>query len=313
MIRREFSISLFLVLIISIYIQFSPAIAASGPVVLSDDTLSVSSTQGEGDNEFNYTFNVQPGKYAVIAVLHGIPNEDASSYRSFLSVFSDASYSQSVSYTEFNAMNPKIDPKNVKFFCINGINLENENSYYAQCGYIDSPGTPGYKLKVWYRIEIENGNNTGMRILDVNSSVTGEIKSEIFDAYQVYLEADRAYNITLTGGSTSCYDLYLSNGSTLASSCITTWGANETIVSFIPEKTGYFCLIVTNPVWSNAEYELEIKRVKPIILTTPSTDEPSSDTGTTTPTTNAGSFPGLFIILGCLATLVIVIRRHKKI
>ncbi|MFX0174086.1 MAG: hypothetical protein ACFE9L_19545 [Candidatus Hodarchaeota archaeon] len=155
-----------------------------------------------------------------------------------------------------------------------------------------------------------------MRILEINSSVTAQIESEIFDVNQVYLEAGRIYNVTLTGSSTFSYDLYLSNGINLVYSCTASWGANVSIVLYIPEETGYYCLVVTNPAWKNAEYELEIKQVKPIILTTPTTPsmgEPSSDIGTTTPTTNVGSFPGLFTILSCFTSLVVVIRRHKKI
>jgi hypothetical protein len=315
MIKRELSIFLFLIIFLLTIFQFSPAIGSSVPVVLLDDTqFSDLHIPAEHPPIHNYTFTAHPGRYTVVAVLHGEESDDPTAYRSFISEFSDENYSSSVFYAEFNARQ-EFDPKNVKFHVIDGTDLENGTSYYVQCGWIDSPGsTWRYKLQARYYIEIENGNNTGMRTLEVNSSVTSDIGNEIFDAYQVYLEAGHAYNVTLTGGSTFSFDLYLTNGTTLASSCIAAWGANETIVSFIPEETGYFCIVVTNPMKFSGEYELEIKRTKPIELP-PSTGKTSSEpsiTTPTTPTTSASSFPGFFTILGCFATLVVFIRRHKN-
>lgn len=233
------------------------------PQVLSADNPIICTPPKHGYDPYGhtdyYSFNVQSGIYTVVALLN-LDTDVLDPDPMYFYLYSDEDYTQEVSTT---ALQPKIQKKatwrSLGFFIIDGSNLENEKPYYAGV------------CAVWgqlFIIEMENGKNSSMKILEGNNSVTGSFTDiEIIDAYQVYFESGFTYNITLDVPANISYDLFLSKGTrnekaALASSHSEEHGIDESINSLIVNETGNYCIVITNPNCYQGSYTLDITGVE---------------------------------------------------
>jgi hypothetical protein len=263
--------------------------------VLSADTPILGTPPKHGYDAYGhtdyYSFNVQSGIYTVVALLN-LDTDVLDPDPMYFYLYSDDNYTQEVSTT---ALQPRIQKKatwrSLGFFTIDGANLENEKPYYAGV------------LAVWgqrFIIEMENGKNTSMQILEVNKSVTSSFNDiEIIDAYQVYFESGFTYNITLDVPSNISYDLFLFKGTrnekaALASSHSEEHGIDESINSLIVNDTGYYCIVITNPNFYQGSYTLDITGVEYV-----------SETKT-------ASFSKLVAVILPLALVTLVVYRKRR-
>ncbi|MFX0182011.1 MAG: hypothetical protein ACFE95_02920 [Candidatus Hodarchaeota archaeon] len=267
MIRRKFRLFICIPVFFFAFLSLPLSSAASEPQALSANNPIIAIQPKPTSFPFhythtdNYSFNVQSGTYAVVAVLYLQSVISLDVYNPlYFYLYSADDFTQTVSTT---ALQPRImrkaNWKSLGFFTIDGLNLDNDKPY--------SVGVKG-SFGESFIIEMENGKNSSMQMLEVNTSVTSSFTDlEIIDAYQVYFESGFTYNITLDVPENISYDLFLSKGAmdektALASSLSDEHGRDESINSFIANETGYYCIMVTNPNCYQGSYTLDITGVE---------------------------------------------------
>ena len=242
------------------------------------------------DNFNIYAIQVQPGNYTVIGFRAGPDAEDWQDADLYDDITMDASLidirmwyrSTTISYDE------------VGFFVIDGTGFGSVEDYYIK--YDQWTGD-------YHWIEIENGENTGMKSLNIGDEVIGSFDAmEVIDAYQVYLESGKTYNITLTVPASNTFDLYLNDGlsdddSAIAFSHSDTLGVDE-YISHTISVAGYYCIVITNPNFSSGDYTLNI-----ILSDSTNGDDGNGDDG------NGGGeqIPGYMIELMSLTLMISVL------
>jgi hypothetical protein len=263
MIRRKFTLIICIPVLFFAFLSLPLSAASSEPQALSANAPIMGRQPKPTSFPFhythtdNYSFNVQSGTYAVVAVLYLQSVISLDVYNPlYFYLYSTDDFTQTVSTT---ALQPRIMRKanwrSLGFFTIDGSNLDNDKPY--------SVGVKG-SFGESFIIEMENGKNSSMQMLDINTSVTSSfINDEILDAYQVYFESGFTYNITLDVPENISYDLFLSKGAmdektALASSLSDEHGIDESINSFTANETGYHCIVVTNPNCYQGSYTLDI-------------------------------------------------------
>ncbi|MFX1499574.1 MAG: hypothetical protein ACFFDH_01265 [Promethearchaeota archaeon] len=247
--KKRISIFLILsILVLSTFAFFLPMVLAQIPFV--DDTPQYN-VSPSGDDTL-YSANVQPGNYTVVGFRAG---PGAGSQHAYL--YSDIDMTIELQDTIILYEDSDVTWQEVGFFTIDGTELGSATPYYL-------------KYNEWHDAfhwaEMENGETTGMTLMNIGDEMTGSLDAmEVFDAYQVYLDADYTYNITLDVPATRTFDLYFCNGlndedNALAYSHSDTEGVDENIISPVPID-GYYCIVITNPDYSAGSYSLSVKRL----------------------------------------------------
>ena len=284
-----------------------------------DYTLSIKELQDDEpvhassylNYEVTYAVPVQPGNYSVMGIRTAV---DAGNF----DLYTDAGYTDKISDVVIQFDSDEIKWDEVGFFTIDGTGFSSETSYYLHARNFNN----------YLYVEMENGMGTGMVDLDVNDSKSGSFsENEIFDAYQVYLEVGIYYNIVLDVAADKSFDLFLCYGisneeDASASSHSNDLGVDETIDSYSPTATGYYCIVVTNPDETSGSYTLSIQgsAVAPTTETTTTTIGTEPATTTTTPaattseptTSGAAHFSGIVSVLIPFILAVVVIRKQRR-
>ncbi len=273
--------------------------------VAGDYTLSVGTLE-DNNPEYSpayagsnyYTVPVQPGNYTVVGVYTS--DSDGS-----FDLYQDDAYTQAVTQNH-------VWKKSVGFHTIDGTSLTSVTPYYLM---VSGVGDGCY-------VEMENGESTGITKLNVNDTTSSSFSvSEVFDAYQIYLETGLTYNITLDVPGVNNFDLFLCHGFSalgtgkkpLGYSMNDVLGADESITSSGP-ASGFYCIVVTNTKHASGNYTLSIQGS----TIGSSTETTSASSGTTSvPTTSetepaSTPYSGLISVVIPCFLIVVVARKQRR-
>ncbi len=247
--KQQYKFILFIALI-GLFTLSSNSIYSTAQTSLDDDSSLYHQIVDYDPNY--YSFNVTPGKYAVVSFRSGDASLDGY-------LFGDLGYTIQLGETYIHYFT-EIDWREVGFFTIDGTDLSEVTTYYARAGQ-ESPTLGNY-----YWIELENGESSGVQSINVGEQLGGSFSlGEVIDSYQVYLHSNKTYSIELDVPSDKTFDLYLCKGisdedSSLGESRSNSLGADESIVRSVPAD-GYYCIVVTNPDYTTGSYNIKINEL----------------------------------------------------
>ena len=212
-----------------------------------DEGVSTNLYYGSGAGSFpEFAMEVNQQHIGVVAA-RAITHQGSDPW--YLMIYDNPNYVSPLAYGEAYPNN------DIAFVVVDGHLLGSNTTYYPQVYH----STQGHS----FAIEMENGSLGAVPEIVPSTVRAGNFTTdEVFDSYQIYLEADVMYDAWLSVPAGHIFDLFvicqdLASDNYSFGSVSLAAGIDERVI-FATNRTGYCALIVTNPVGSASNYLLGV-------------------------------------------------------